>query len=487
MCAHTQRRRLHLGGIERLEARELLADASTSIAEYSIPTAASAPIDVALGSDHALWITESAGNKIARYDPTKSSFNEYTVPTVASAPYRIKPGEATDPNLYFTENQGGKLGRITPAGQISDTPVTDANGIPIAGSPLVDLAYDPLGDNFYVSQSNVPQVGIFDVGDFLEYQPVISGQFRPTASAANSSNWGVAFGHDLTSPAVYFSERDADKIGVFELDSQGNLVTHEYTLPTGTRPLYIVQGPDQSFWFTESGTGKIGRIDRTTRAITEYAPPTPNSQPWGIAASNDKIYFTESSRNQIGRIAFDVDDKPTITEVPLGVGVTPKGITVGGDGNVWFAEENGNKLGLFFGDGSNRPAYTFGSPVALPAAAGAPLGLTAAPDGNLYAYTYNAVTIAEGIARIAVMPSPSATYFPAPYTFVGGGPYGGGWLATGYDGNLWASSLVAGQYGQSSLISTGGSLSYGRLPDNFNLNPFPYTMIVTAYVPHIRP
>src|SRR3954471_24208610 len=99
----TRHRRTPLA-TERLETRELLAVDLGFIAEYPVPTPASAPIDVALGPDHALWVTESAGDKIARYDPNQGQFTEYAVPTANGVPYSISPGGAGDPSLYFTES-----------------------------------------------------------------------------------------------------------------------------------------------------------------------------------------------------------------------------------------------------------------------------------------------------------------------------------------------------------------------------------------------
>ena len=274
-------------------------------------------------------------------------------------------GAATDPSVYFTENRGGNLGRIsTTTGQISETPVTDANNKPIANSPLVDLAFDQLGSSFYTSQSNLQQIGLFGVGEFFQYQPDQPGETRPMASALDSTNWGVAFYRSRTSLAVYFTERDADRIGVYANDPQtGSPATTEYPLAPGSKPTFIVQGPDGACWFTESGANKIGRIDATTHKITEYALQTPNSLPWGITASATTIYFTESAGNKIGRITF-ASGKPTITEIPLPSGGSPRGITVGDHGQVWFADVIGNRLGLYFGDATVAPAYTYSASVA---------------------------------------------------------------------------------------------------------------------------
>jgi virginiamycin B lyase len=456
MRGSVRRRRRTRLATEWLETRELLAVDLGFIAEYSIPTPASAPTDVALGPEGALWVTESEGDKIARYDPNQGNFTEYAVPTANGHPYSISPGDPTDPSLYFTENGGGKLGRITTAGQISEAPVTDAKGNPIANSPLVDLAYDPLGSAFYTSQSNAQQVGLFQVGDFFQYIPFQPGQFRPTASAPDSTNWGVAFDRSLQSTAVYFTERDADKIAVFETSLSNGFVTHEYPLAAGSKPLFIVQGPDGGFWFTESGRNRIGRIDPTTRAITEYALPTPDSQPWGITASATTIYFTESAGNKIGRISF-ANGKPTITEFALPNGGTPRGITVGDHGQVWFAEADGNRLGLYYGDATVTPPYVFSAAAALPVGF-TPLGLTGTPDGNLYVYAWGPSNNNDGIGRIPTASPQDAAFFPyLPDQIIGLGAYCG-WIATDGDGTIWSGS---------ENYTTGAPVTYQIDPSGF--------------------
>ena len=89
---------------------------------------------------------------------------------------------------------------------------------------------------------------------------------------------------------------------------------------------------------------KIGEINPTTHAITEFAIPTANSSPNGITAGPDgNLWFTEAGSEQIGMI------NPTthaITEfaVPT-ASAEPDGITAGPDGNLWFTEDWATRSG----------------------------------------------------------------------------------------------------------------------------------------------
>jgi len=78
-------------------------------------------------------------------------------------------------------------------------------------------------------------------------------------------------------------------------------------------------------------------------SITEFAVPTSNSGLEGIAAGPDgNLWFTEYAGNKIGRIT----PGGTITEFPMPTARSrPEGITAGPDGNLWFIEFFANKIG----------------------------------------------------------------------------------------------------------------------------------------------
>jgi len=87
-----------------------------SIKEFPIPTSGSSPFGITAGPDGNLWFTENTGNKIGRIT-TSGVITEFAVPTSGSSPFGITKGP--DGNLWFTEFFGvGKIGRITTAGVV---------------------------------------------------------------------------------------------------------------------------------------------------------------------------------------------------------------------------------------------------------------------------------------------------------------------------------------------------------------------------------
>ena len=90
------------------------------ITEFPVPTASSDPFGITLGPDGKMWFTEDAGNKIGKIT-TGGSFTEFPVPTASSDPSGITAGP--DGNLWFAESNTNKIGRITTSGSFTEFPV----------------------------------------------------------------------------------------------------------------------------------------------------------------------------------------------------------------------------------------------------------------------------------------------------------------------------------------------------------------------------
>jgi virginiamycin B lyase len=77
-----------------------------------LPTAQSAPVEITAGPDGNLWFTESGAGKIGRITPA-GKITEFVLSTL---PLEITAGP--DGNLWFTDSY--QLGRITPSGKITE-------------------------------------------------------------------------------------------------------------------------------------------------------------------------------------------------------------------------------------------------------------------------------------------------------------------------------------------------------------------------------
>src|SRR6185437_13863371 len=136
-----------------------------------------------------------------------------------------------------------------------------------------------------------------------------------------------------------------------------NYTSGLFTVPThGSYPEGIAAGPrDHTMWFTESASGKIGRIDTITQKFKEYSLPSP-SQPYRIALGPDgAMWFT--NQGSVGRITTHGH----IHLYSIGLN-TAKGITTGPDGGVWFtgrSNHDGSLLGRIDPNTHMRKIYKY--------------------------------------------------------------------------------------------------------------------------------
>ena len=100
-----------------------------SITTYPI---SSRSYGIAAGRDGNLWFTEMDTNRIGKIT-VGGVITEYNIPTSGSAPYGIASGP--DGNLWFTEQQASQIGRITTSGTISEYGPTSAAPQAITAGP----------------------------------------------------------------------------------------------------------------------------------------------------------------------------------------------------------------------------------------------------------------------------------------------------------------------------------------------------------------
>ena len=86
------------------------------------------------------------------------------------------------------------------------------------------------------------------------------------------------------------------------------------------------------------------------------------------------MWFCENGASKIG--CFDPHTQTFREFALLGAGSMPVGIAVGGDGNLWFTEKEGNRVGRIMVDGAMTE-------FALPTPKAGPDGIALGPDGNI--------------------------------------------------------------------------------------------------------
>ncbi|HLY01772.1 MAG TPA: hypothetical protein VKR56_04665 [Candidatus Cybelea sp.] len=159
-------------------------------------------LDIAVGSDGALWCTEYSANQIGRVT-TKGKISGYSKGISSGAePYSIAPGP--DGALWFTEYAGGRIGRITTSGKVTEY----SRGITPSEHPI-DLAAGPDHAMW-----------------FTEYE--LQNSYPSNA-----------------------------RIGRITMDGK---ITEYAGFDSTSEPTSIVQGPKGDMWFVESATDRMGRV-----------------------------------------------------------------------------------------------------------------------------------------------------------------------------------------------------------------------------------
>jgi virginiamycin B lyase len=137
---------------------------------------------------------------------------------------------------------------------------------------------------------------------------------------------------------IWFTEHNSNLIGRITLGGD----VKEFPLPAGSvGPMDIRAGQDGNIWFTEDPGDKLGRIT-ADGSVTEYDLPE-GSSPLGFVEKPQGTFWIALSRtNQIARLTIpgglELFDIPTANSYPYWVALDL-------EGNVWFTELSGNKVG----------------------------------------------------------------------------------------------------------------------------------------------
>jgi virginiamycin B lyase len=208
---------------------------ATKIQEFPLPSPDRQPYQIVRGPDGNLWFTEQAGDAIGRITPA-GKIREFKTPTRKSAPAGITAGP--DGNLWFTEQHAGRIGRITPAGVITEFPLPAGARNPIR----ITTGHD--GNLYFTADRGVDGTVIGRVTPAGHVTVVARTEIEENnaiISGPDGNLWLTGFGAIL---------RVTPRGAITEYDLQH----------TGSSPYGITIGPDKNLWFTDPGAANIGRI-----------------------------------------------------------------------------------------------------------------------------------------------------------------------------------------------------------------------------------
>jgi virginiamycin B lyase len=299
------------------------------------------PLGITAGPDGNVWFTEPERNRIGRITP-KGKVTQFSAGISPPArPDGITAGP--DGNLWFTEEEGQRIGRITPAGVITEFPLTP---FPNPDLNLTDPAADrccpsyitagPDGNLWFNEGERIGR--ITPVGVITEF-PVPGAGVEVVTAGPDGNVWFLGCGVEQSAePAC----------GIRQITPAGVITDFTAGLTPEAGQHWITAGSDGNLWFTEV-EGAVGRIGQITPAgaITYFsAGISPGALPTVITAGPDgNLWFTEGGEG-VDRVAR-ITSSGVITEFSAGIsaGAGPVGIAAGCDGNLWFTERAGDRIG----------------------------------------------------------------------------------------------------------------------------------------------
>jgi streptogramin lyase len=299
-----------------------------------------------------------------------STITEFPLPPLNNAA-GYSPGITNGPdgNLWFTDPAARNVGRITPAGQVTEfTPPSPDNG-PALGAGYAITA-GPDGNVWFATEAFT--------GAITRVTP--DGQFATFRLGDNlASVNGLTAGPDGN---VWFTESvypfTVEKVGFITPD--GQVTKFSISVPPGVRGGIgsITTGPDGNLWFihdrtlatiTPTGALRDHVADNVAAALTTG----PDGNLWASGPLYDPL-----TGNLAGDFIQRISVTGSVTTFSVGTfSQSLSSITPGPDGNLWFTEPDSNEIGRITPAGQ---VTLF--PVPTPRSQ--PLGIAAGSNGNVW-------------------------------------------------------------------------------------------------------
>ena len=208
----------------------------------------SAPNDLALDTHGGVWFTELNADSLGRLDTATGNIRQYPLSTKKSIQTLNPYGITVDQQgiVWFTESSNNHLGRLDPAtGKISlfTMPGLGAN------TTLMEIASDAHGTIWATT---------FSAGLLLSFNPQTS-TFTPYYAPSTGNSTGGLYGLTVTARGQVWVTVSAENV-IARLDAVGDHFIY-YPIPTkDSVPLGVVMGANNTMWFTEAGSDKIGML-----------------------------------------------------------------------------------------------------------------------------------------------------------------------------------------------------------------------------------
>ena len=351
-----------LSDVEHVDLSEEALRAT--VVEFTVPTAISRPHSIEIDTKtNTAWFAEESfyGNKVASFDIDAETFHEFPLLTPKARPHT--GAVATDGTYYVAlahANDPAKLASVdAKTGEVKQyywpekqktaahTLTIDHQGnIWFSGSPSGEIwAFDTETKRFKTYKNPPPQT--IPKGSRQDWEQVPGEPKNPPEAAT----YDVAVDNE---GMVWFSEID---IGTLVRLDPSTGKTRDYR-PEGTVSIRgITVDPQDNLWFGDFHGHRLGKMNVKSGAVKFYEPPTPNATVYGVTFNkvDGNVWYAEMNGNNITRFdpkaeqftEFRIPSRPERSYARF-IGADAKG-------RVWFTEYFGDKIGYVdSGETENR-------------------------------------------------------------------------------------------------------------------------------------
>jgi virginiamycin B lyase len=303
----------------------------------------------------------------ASAEPTVQEFSDGLTASAGLADIVLGP----DGKLWFAEKDASKVGRLTPG----SPPVIDEFPLPVGFTQPFNITVGPDNKIWATATNGAPAVVRIDPSNPADFVGTggygLSGSPAGIAAGPDGKIWLGSQGGVVAriDPATMNEEAVSDipltgfnirnlapgpdgNVWVTDFGGQIGMVTPSGTVtafnPAGDAAWDIVPGPDGNLWYTapEGTDTKIGRVTPAGDVGLQYSA-TPVGDQRGITVGPDgALWFAQAFANSIGRMTLDGQ---FTEEKGLTAGARPEYIAAGPENTLWFTEKDGNRIGRITG------------------------------------------------------------------------------------------------------------------------------------------
>ena len=308
-----------------------IAAQATAIAEFPANGGLGAghdPLGLESGADGDLWFTDGGTqHAIGRVTPS-GAIQEFTQGLTSPAtPFDITRGP--DGNIWFTatgDAPHNAIGMVTPSGAIEEfgPPATEPNMAP------AEITVAPDGNLWFLDVAT-PAIGrITPAGVITEFTSgLLSGAMPETLTPGADGN-------------MWFTDKAKGAIGRV---TPGGTIVEFPTGNAMSMPTESTLGADGNVWFSDPGVPAIGRVtpDGTITEFTQGLNANADPDPMTLGPDGNVWFIDQNAAHRaVGRIT----PSGAITEFDQGLSQTnpQDDITVGADGNIWIEQASQDGL-----------------------------------------------------------------------------------------------------------------------------------------------